>query len=141
MPHDVAVQADGSVLIADTFDNRIRRVASDGTIATVAGTGARCPAGPTRAGAAGRPPRRASRCPPACTRCRAAGSSSWTSGTARVRAVHLGTLLDLAGAGDPGYAGDGGPALDASFNAIADAEPLPGGGFLSPTGAIAGCGG
>ena len=50
--------------------------------------------------------------------------------TARVRAVHLGTMLDLAGGAIPGYAGDGGPALDARFNAIADAEPLPGGGFL-----------
>jgi len=36
---DVAVGPDGDLYIADTFHHRIRRVASDGTISTVAGTG------------------------------------------------------------------------------------------------------
>ena len=36
---DVAVAADGSVLIADTGNARVRRIDSTGTIATVAGTG------------------------------------------------------------------------------------------------------
>ena len=130
VPHDVAVQADGSVLIADTFDNRIRRVTSDGTIATVAGTGQSCPSGSDPCGRGG-PAAEARLALPAGLHPLPGGGFVFVDhATARVRAVHQGTLLDLAGAGAPGLAGDGGPALDARFNAIADAEPLPGGGFL-----------
>src|SRR6059058_3908771 len=39
-PFDVAVQPDGGYLIADVDNARIRRVAPDGTITTVAGNGA-----------------------------------------------------------------------------------------------------
>ena len=35
----VAVDADGNLLIADTGNHRVRRVSSDGTIATIAGNG------------------------------------------------------------------------------------------------------
>ena len=38
-PSDVAVAADGSILIADTGNNRIRQVGPDGIITTVAGNG------------------------------------------------------------------------------------------------------
>lgn len=38
-PRDVAALRDGSVLIADADDHRVRRVAPDGTISTFAGTG------------------------------------------------------------------------------------------------------
>ena len=38
-PSDVSVQPDGGYLIADTDNHRIRRVAPDGMITTVAGTG------------------------------------------------------------------------------------------------------
>src|SRR4029077_1179592 len=38
-PEGVAVDAAGSLYIADTFNNRIRKVTSDGNIATVAGSG------------------------------------------------------------------------------------------------------
>ena len=44
-PSDVAVTADGSVLIADQGNNRIRKVSPGGTITTVAGTGAGDPSG------------------------------------------------------------------------------------------------
>ncbi len=39
-PHNVAVLPDGGFMIADTFNNRVRRVWPDGTITTVAGDGA-----------------------------------------------------------------------------------------------------
>ncbi|MGB3952953.1 MAG: hypothetical protein WBK99_07465, partial [Solirubrobacterales bacterium] len=38
-PQGIAVDSNGSVFIADTENNRVRRVAPDGTISTVAGTG------------------------------------------------------------------------------------------------------
>ena len=38
-PEGVAVDGDGNLYIADTFNGRIRRVAADGTITTVAGVG------------------------------------------------------------------------------------------------------
>jgi hypothetical protein len=38
-PQGLAVAGDGSILIADPADNRVRRISTDGTIETIAGTG------------------------------------------------------------------------------------------------------
>src|SRR5206468_571762 len=38
-PHDVAAASNGGYLISDTGNDRVRRVAPDGTISTVAGNG------------------------------------------------------------------------------------------------------
>jgi hypothetical protein len=44
-PYDVLPKKDGSFLIADTFNNRVRRVNADGVISTVAGSGGPDPFG------------------------------------------------------------------------------------------------
>ncbi len=45
MPEGVAVDAHGNVFIADTFNQRIRKIDSTGTISTVAGTGVQATSG------------------------------------------------------------------------------------------------
>jgi hypothetical protein len=47
-PRGVAVGADGSVYIADTDNNRVRKVAADGSITTIAGNGSLPASGDTR---------------------------------------------------------------------------------------------
>src|SRR4051794_22175006 len=46
-PRGIARLADGSLLIADSANNKIRKIAVDGTITTVAGSGAAGSAGDT----------------------------------------------------------------------------------------------
>ena len=58
-PEGIAVDAAGNLYIADTFNNRIRKVATDGTIATVAGSGSEIYSGdntPATATGLGLPP-------------------------------------------------------------------------------------
>jgi sugar lactone lactonase YvrE len=49
-PHGVAVDATGSLFIADTYNNRIRKVSTGGTITTIAGNGATGAIGPSFTG-------------------------------------------------------------------------------------------
>jgi hypothetical protein len=46
LPQDVLPEKDGGFLIADTYNNRVRRVGPDGMITTVAGSGGPDPFGP-----------------------------------------------------------------------------------------------
>jgi hypothetical protein len=39
LPRDSAIGPDGSIYIADTYNNRVRKIAPDGTVSTVAGNG------------------------------------------------------------------------------------------------------
>ncbi|MET7391237.1 NHL repeat-containing protein [Streptomyces sp. NPDC005529] len=108
-PEGVAVASDGTVYIADTFNHRIRRIGADGIITTLAGTG--------RNGVAGDdgPAHQATLSAPF-------GVAVAPDGTVyiadtfnhRIRRIGAdGIITTLAGTGQYGYGGDGGPAHQA----------------------------
>jgi len=103
-PSDVAPLAGGGFLIADTGNNRIRRVTADGTITTVAG------AGPAGFGGDGGPAGKALLNAPEGVAAFADGSIAIAdAGGERVRLVGVdGTIRTLAGTGVAGFSGDGG---------------------------------
>jgi sugar lactone lactonase YvrE len=113
-PRGVSVDASGNLFIADTVDNRVRRVdATTGIITTVAGSSSIGYSGD------GGPATSASLCNPF-------GVAVDTSGNLfiadmsndRIRRVDAKTLIitTVAGNGTQGYSGDGGPATGASLN-------------------------
>jgi RHS repeat-associated protein len=110
-PSGVAVGADGSLYIADWANHRIRRVASDGIITTVAGNGI-C----SYSGDVG-PATQASLCYPSGVAVSADGSVYIAdSGNHRIRRVAQdGIITTVAGNGTQGYSGDGGPATQAGL--------------------------
>jgi sugar lactone lactonase YvrE len=122
-PRGVAVGPDGSVYIADTNNNRVRRVGPDGIISTVAGAGAAGFAGD------GGPAQSALLNGPAGVAVAADGSLFIADyGNDRVRRVAPdGEISTVAGAvpadAGPDESGDGGPALTARV------EPRGGLGF------------
>jgi sugar lactone lactonase YvrE len=112
-PQGLAVDSAGNVYIADTLNNRVRRVDADGTITTVAGTGA---AGYTGDGKPG--PDAQLNLPTGL----AIGFSDALfisdTGNNVVRQVGLdGAIHTVAGTGEAGYRGDAGSALDAVLHA------------------------
>ena len=146
-PSAVAIASDGSIYIADSGNNRVRRVAADGTISTIAGTGAgienillppsfqRC----AFSGDGGLATR-AELCEPAQLAFDQAGSLYVADfGNARVRRISPeGVISTLAGSGQPvpvglsggalSYSpyspfssGDGGPAIHATFARVGGA--------------------
>jgi NHL repeat len=124
-PNGVAGTPDGSFLIADTANNRIRRVAPDGTITTVAGTGT---AGYNGEGVATladlNHPEGVGALPDG-------GFLIADTGNNRIRHVSpLGTITTVAGTGNSNYSGDGLLAIIADLSAPRAAVPTRDGGFL-----------
>jgi uncharacterized protein (TIGR03437 family) len=110
-PQGVAVDSAGNVYIADTANNRVRMVAPNGVITTVAGTGA---AGVSGDGGlavnalVGNPVALATD---------SVGNVYIADGSARVRKLFpSGIITTIAGAGTRGYSGDGGAATSAKLN-------------------------
>ena len=111
--HLAAYDTAGNLYIADYFNHRIRKLTSNGTITSVAGnsiSGFTADGGLARGGKISFP---------TGVWVDRQGNILFTdNGNSRVRKIdRQGILTTIAGNGTVGYSGDGGPALDASFNA------------------------
>ena len=120
-PHDVAVDSQGRVIIADTRDGRLRRIELDGTIRCIAGTTLPWDAGEGRWDKGDNGP--AISASIAHVEAVAVGPNDdiylGDSAVGRIRKIdaHTGIITTIAGIGLPGYSGDGGPATKARIGA------------------------
>ena len=117
LPMAVAAGPDGSVYISDAGSSRIRRVAPDGTIRTIAGYG---PAQDTYGGGYagdGGPAEKGKLFSATDLKCDAAGALYLVDGgNHRLRIIRQGIITTLAGTGAMGRAGDGSRAAEAALN-------------------------
>lgn len=118
---DVASDTAGNIYIVDHTNNVVREVNHAGTISTFAGGGGSCPS-PTDAIGDGCPANTATLNGPNGITFDSSGNAYITeagfpgSATPRVRKVTPEGIISLfAGTGVPGYSGDDGPALSATF--------------------------
>lgn len=109
-PGAVTLDAAGNLYIADTGNQRIRKVSTKGIITTVAGTGNCCSFGD------GGPATSAYLAGPSDVAVDAKGNL-YIADTARILKVDTnGTITTLAGNDSLGYLGDGGPAIFAELD-------------------------
>jgi hypothetical protein len=111
-PKGIIFDAAGNLLIADTGNNRIRKVDADGIITTVVGNGAHGGAGD------GGPALDAELWEPRTLAVGSGGEIYFTEPKIhRIRKVDAnGVITRLAGTSLPGFSGDGGPAVDAQLD-------------------------
>jgi hypothetical protein len=128
-PSGIAVLADGSYLIADKDNNRVRRVGTNGIITTVAGTGATA-SGPDGGQASATALNR----PSSVAATSDGGYLVVEENGFKVRKVAAdGTISTVAGTGTGGFSGDGGPATSANIGTTdmrVDVTVMPDGGFI-----------
>jgi sugar lactone lactonase YvrE len=111
-PHAVVVDGTGALYIADAGNHRVRRVAPDGTISTVAGTGQEGFGGDGGAAEAAQ-----LNCPAAVALDSAGCLYIGDQYNHRVRKVAAdGTITTVAGTGAADFGGDEGPAVSAQLN-------------------------
>ncbi|MEO7919770.1 MAG: hypothetical protein ABIT01_09930, partial [Thermoanaerobaculia bacterium] len=111
-PAGVALDSSGNIFIADSGNNRIRKVSATGVITTVAGNGTKGSSGD------GGPATAAALANPTGVAVDSAGSIfiAETDGH-RIRKVSAaGVISTLAGTGTPAFSGDGGPATTAALD-------------------------
>lgn len=117
-PHDVAVDSQGRLLIADTRNGRVRRVEPDGTIITLAGTTLPWDGGEGRWDKGdGGPANSASFMQIEAVAVGPNDDVFVGDGAGRIRRIdaETGLISTVVGVGLPGYAGDGGPATQAKI--------------------------
>src|SRR5262249_41168759 len=126
LPLGVAAASDGGFLIADLGSQRIRRVAPDGTITTVAGTGTRGFGGD---GGAATSALLAN--PSGVAILPGGGFLISDTSNHRVRRVGPdGSISTVAGSGTAGFSGDGGSATSARLSSPAGVGVTRTGGIL-----------
>jgi uncharacterized protein (TIGR03437 family) len=110
-PYSVAVDGDGNLYIADTFNYRIRKISTNGTITTVAGTGVRGHTGDDG------PARDAQIMGVAALAVDAKGNLYFPESSGnQIRKVDTsGIIRTIAGTGESGFSGDNGPASKAQL--------------------------
>ena len=133
-PSAVAVDAAGSLYIADTWNHRVRKVDADGVITTLAGGGYRSDIGD------GGPATEAGLAYPSGVAAATTGSVYVAtfvpeSGNRRIRRIEAtGTISGFAGVGGAGFGGDGGPAgLAQLADPLGVAVDLAGNVFIADT--------
>jgi uncharacterized protein (TIGR03437 family) len=107
-PRGIALDPAGNLYVADEGNSRIRKV-SNGIITTVAGSDA-------ATGGDGGPATSAGVFAPTGVALDASGNLYISQIFSLVRKVSNGIITTVAGNGTSGFSGDGGPALNASFN-------------------------
>ncbi|MBL9179884.1 MAG: hypothetical protein JNM65_17620 [Verrucomicrobiaceae bacterium] len=123
-PFGVVRGPDGAIWFCEYTGQRIRRVARDGTISTIAGTGAKGYSGD------GGPALQAAFNLPHELRFDASGDLyivDMTNHTVRKIDMKTKIITTIAGNGKPGYSGDGGPAKDAQLKQPHSIQFGPGG--------------
>ncbi len=111
-PYRVTVDLQGNVYIPDSGNSRVRKVSPDGTITTVAGNGA-----DGYAGDGGLATDATLNYPEAVAFDSAGNYYIADEGANVIRKVNTsGIITTAAGTGNPGYAGNGGPATSATLN-------------------------
>ena len=109
-PTGVAIDASGNLYIADTLNNRIRKVNAGGIISTIAGTG------PCALSGNGGPATSAKLCLPSGVAVDGSNVYVADSGNNQVRKITAaGVITAFAGTGSAGSTGDGGPATSAKL--------------------------
>src|SRR5215467_7947176 len=113
-PSGVAVGPGGAVYLSDTNNQRIRMIAGDGTISTVAGNGTPGFAGDGSAGTSAQV-----NFPSGLAADPSGNLYISDTGNQRVRKLSGGSITTVAGNGTAGYGGDGGAAVSAQINSPA----------------------
>lgn len=130
LPHGITLDSEDRLIITDTFHNRILRLDRDGIVRTIAGSGENCEPGQTnRCGEGGAAKKAKLHWP---TIARYIGDDLYISDSAnRILAVKRGRMIRVAGTGNQGFSGDGGPATKANLWAPADMIAYKGGLLIS----------
>lgn len=124
-PRELAVLSDGAVLVVDAGNHRIRKIAHNGVITTVAGTSAGFSGdGGPAVGAQLSNPR-------GVTPTADGGYLIADAGNNRIRKVDTaGVITTVGGGGAAGFGGDGGFATGARLSGPSDVVELTNGGFV-----------